>query len=109
MKIPSRFISYPTQPNGSFGVYNKYDPWRRLEKIYFCPCEDGKARTVRIRGEPDTFFSQPASVNVKGKDVSGFITCDENGYRFLAYKYGKNWKMMEQSIKEMRHDTPGIL
>lgn len=47
------------------------------------PCEDGKARTVYIRGEfapfvgwmatPDTYFSCRAYVRHNGKRVSGYV------------------------------------
>lgn len=47
------------------------------------PCEDGTPRTVYVRGEvapfvgwlatPDTYFSCPAFVRVKGRRVRGYI------------------------------------
>lgn len=38
---------------------------------------DGVIRAVTL-GIPDTYFSIPAHGRIKGKYVSGFITCDEN-------------------------------
>lgn len=67
-------------------------------------CEDGKVRKVsRISETADTFFSVPASVRVKGRTVSGyitFLTLNENlsthsdddpmVVKFRAHSYGKN-------------------
>jgi hypothetical protein len=36
-------------------------------------CPDGRRRMVRV-GVPDSFFSAPGRVQVKGKTVSGFVT-----------------------------------
>jgi hypothetical protein len=58
------------------------------------PCEDGTARTVYIRGEiapfvgwmatPDTYFSCPAYVRVKGRRVRGFVgqNSEDSGQTF---------------------------
>lgn len=55
-------------------------------------CEDGKARTVYIRGEfvpfmgwmatPDSYFSCPAYVRIKGKRCVGYVG-HESGFRPL--------------------------
>jgi hypothetical protein len=37
-------------------------------------CPDGVRRTVRVTREPDTFFTHPGRVSVKGKTVTGFVT-----------------------------------
>lgn len=37
-------------------------------------CPDGRVRSVRIAQTADTFFSTPASVRVRGKTVSGYVT-----------------------------------
>ncbi len=81
-------------PNGSESVLSP-GPWAQLTKVLNCPCEDGVKRTVHNIGIPDTFFSAPGRVYAKGKTVAGFITCDEDGYRFVAYKYRKNWKFVQ--------------
>lgn len=51
-------------------------------------CEDGKSRTVYVRGEfapffgwmatPDTIWSCPAYVRIKGKRCAGYV-CSESG------------------------------
>lgn len=53
------------------------------------PCEDGKARTVYVRGEfapfvgwmatPDTMFSCAAFVRAQGRRVLGFVTPADDG------------------------------
>jgi hypothetical protein len=35
-------------------------------------------------------WTAPGRIQVKGKDVTGFIAFDEEGYRFIANKFGKN-------------------
>jgi len=70
-------------------------------------CSDGKVRTLkRIARTADTFFSVPASVTVKGKTVSGYVTVecrsgssvetDEDPaiVRFVAYTYGRNGALL---------------
>lgn len=49
-----------------WGLYGKYG--NRLL------CSDGVIRAARLAPTPDTFFSVPASVRVKGKHVSGYYT-----------------------------------
>jgi hypothetical protein len=43
--------------------------------------EDGQKRLVKC-GIPDTFFSVPASGRRRGKTVPGFVTSNEQGFRF---------------------------
>ena len=76
-------------PNNSESVLSP-GPWAQLVKIRNCPCSDGIVRTAIITGQPDTVWTIPARVSVRGKSVTGFVTCDENGYKFHANLYGKN-------------------
>jgi hypothetical protein len=62
-------------------------------------CTDGKIRKVkRISSTADTFFSVPASVEVrvhrKRHTVAGYVTMDDDGVRFIAYSYGKNGHLL---------------
>jgi hypothetical protein len=70
-------------------------------------CSDGKVRKVcRISSTPDTFFSIPAAVKVKGKTVSGYITTetveglstatdgDPAVVKFRAVEYRKNYNVL---------------
>ena len=72
-------------------------------------CADGIVRALRFgSGIADTFFSIPASVKVKGKTVSGFVSVETlAGYttptaddpavvRFHAYTYGKNASLLKE-------------
>lgn len=78
----------------------------QITKISGILCEDGKRRTAIVRGEPDTWFTQPAYVRVRGRTVSGFITTryDEalGGDRrvFVAYKYGRNGWLLDYSVAD---------
>lgn len=71
-------------------------PWGLFYKATKVLCSDGIRRnTKRIAVTADTFFSIPASMTVKGKTVSGYVTVveDDKGERdlqFRAYTYGKN-------------------
>lgn len=76
-------------PNGSESVIS-LDSWGQLIGVKHCPCEDGIARRVKEIGVPDTAFSAPGRIQVKGKTISGFVTCDDQGYRFISNKHSKN-------------------
>lgn len=69
-------------------------PWKVTKAL----CSDGVRRTAWITGPPDTFFSIPAFVKVKGMSVSGFVTGREKDgkqdYAFNAYEYGKNGRLL---------------
>ena len=71
-----------TCPNGAIPVYSRWMFGPSLALIRNCPCSDGIRRTVYIQGEPDTFFSQPAAVSIRGKRVRGFVTSSEGGMEF---------------------------
>lgn len=64
----------------------------RIVKVVNCLCPDGKRRVATITGQPDTWFSTPARVQVKGLSVSGFITSADHGddIQFIPYQYRKN-------------------
>ena len=40
-------------------------------------CGDGKIRAAELAPHPDTFFSVPAWVRVRGRRISGYVTSDE--------------------------------
>lgn len=80
-------------PNGSESVFSN-GPWAEIIVIKNCPCSDGKSRTVSRLKQPNTAFSIPGVVYVNGKTVTGFVTCNEDGYKFLAYSYRKNGHLL---------------
>jgi len=74
--------------------------WQIPIKCLHALCEDGKQRTARITAQsPDTFFSIPASVQYKGKTVSGFLTWDKDKEvdKFIAYSYRRNGHLLKES------------
>ena len=80
-------------------VYVSYGMWQVPYCVKHALCEDGIRRYARFTTiEPDTYFSHPACVQVRGKTVSGYITSIEtNGqrdYAFRAVKYGKNYNIL---------------
>lgn len=72
-------------------------PWQVPVKVLDCLCSDGVRRVATITGAPDTYFSIPARVTVKGKTVSGFVMTRsgfEDDYEFVAYTYRKNGNLL---------------
>lgn len=61
-------------------------------------CPDGVIRhTHRIAAEPDTFFSIPCAVKVRGKTVTGFLTTNNAGeYTFHPSLYLKNGHVFDK-------------
>ena len=70
-------------------------------------CSDGKVRALsRIALTADTFFSVPAAVKVRGKTVSGYVTCetleglstegpdDPSVVKFVAVQTSKNHALL---------------
>jgi uncharacterized protein (TIGR02996 family) len=53
-----------------------------------------------VTGQPDTFFSQPARTKVKGFTVSGYLTGDEGGYRFVATGKNRQLIISEEYIRQ---------
>jgi len=83
-------------PNGSESILS-HGPFAQLLKVKNAICEDNKPRIATITGQPDTFFSIPASVKAQGKTITGFLSMAPTykpnvleGYIFTANKYGKN-------------------
>ena len=73
-------------------------------------CADGVVRTsTRMSSTPDTFFSIPGAVKVRGKTVSGYFTHgDLDGtttVMFVAYRYGKNADVLPD-IPVSEYPTP---
>lgn len=79
--------------------------WQIPYKAINVLCSDGKRRTAKITSEFDTFYSIPASVQVKGKTVAGFIMSKDDGdIVFAAYQYRKNaYLLPEQGEQVMTH------
>ena len=91
LKYSSRTATefYSSYPNGSRS-YRTADPFASVARVENCPCEDGGRRTAFATAEADTFFSVPACTYVGKKTVGGFLTFDEEGWRFVVTMEGKN-------------------
>jgi hypothetical protein len=77
-------------PNGS-KIFRTPFPFASISKVKNCPIAGTDIRlTVYITGQPDTFFSVPARTQYKKKSVSGFVSCNDEGYYFVPYLYRKN-------------------
>lgn len=82
-------------PNGSV-MYHTPAPWFSISKIKNCPVSGTTLRrTATITGQPDTFFSIPARIKYKEKNISGFVSCDDEGCYFVPYQYGKNYHVLQ--------------
>jgi len=81
-----------------FGEVVFCGPWQVPYQAKRVLCSDGKRRHAFNLRTPDTYFSLPASVKVKGKTVTGYLTTGEtDGNRdvfFRSYTYGKNGGML---------------
>lgn len=55
---------------------------RTLARVKGAICDDGQRRTAYVTGEPDTWFSVPARVNVGKRSVTGWLGCEDGLYRF---------------------------
>jgi len=86
--------------NGSQPILSS-GPFSQLVRVLNCPCSDGKVRSVRVTGQPDTVWTVPASTRVRGKTVTGFLTMAptykevvKEGYVFHSNKFGKNGNLL---------------
>jgi len=82
--------------NGTWCTVNEWGTYKKAKIL----CSDGILRTAFNISEPDTFFSVPCSVKVKGVSVRGFMSFDYiNGYTtllFTSYEYCKNDFMLPE-------------
>lgn len=81
--------------NGSIAFRTPF-PFAQLSKIKNCPVSGTTIRrTASITGQPDTYFSIPARIKYKEKNISGFVSYNEEGYYFVPYQYGKNCHVLQ--------------
>lgn len=86
------------KPEKDIAIAVRRGPWDELVKIRRCLCPDGIRRIATITGQPTTYFSQPAKVQVKGKTVAGYVTDAKdnmNDYEFRPYVDCKNHAVFE--------------
>jgi hypothetical protein len=90
-------------------TYLTYSPFPFAEIIGGAAlCSDGTVRKLKRVSTPDTFFSAPAAVSVKGKTVTGFLILETlEGFstegpddpitvKFVANQYGKNGHLLAE-------------
>ena len=96
------------QPKGSVGARMiHHGMWQIAIRCEGAICSDGIRRNVQITASPDTFYSIPGRVTVKGRTVTGFVTTYEPGeldppiddplptdYKFIANEYGKKGALL---------------
>ena len=65
--------------------------WQIPYKATHVMCADGKERTATLTREPDTSFTIPGNIKVKGKTVTGFVWVNLEGeLEFSADSWRKN-------------------
>jgi len=78
-----------TGPTGNNGTWLESENWcypaGGMTRRAYATCEDGEKRVITC-GIPDTFFSIPGRVKIDGVTVKGFVSSDEDGFKFTAYK-----------------------
>lgn len=86
-------IKGETQSNGAIPFYTNWIGGPTLALIKNCPIRNTvidtgiSPRTVYVKGEPDSWSSQPAACVYKGKTLRGYITTDDNKeLEFRCYK-----------------------
>lgn len=86
-------ISGEQDENGATPWYANWMGGLSLALVRNCPIRNTvidtgvSPRTVYIQGEPDTFFSTPAAIRYKGKNLKGYLTLDDKRcYEFRVYK-----------------------
>lgn len=101
MRLAEKYIRENMEVSRSASISGKtwvehYGPWGLPLKAAVL-CADGVIRvTSGIHHSPSTLWTLPASLQVKGKTVSGEITWpdgDHDEYRFFAH--GKNRDMIK--------------
>jgi hypothetical protein len=74
-----------------YEVENKHGQWLgytrwlggpTLARVRCCQCGDNVRRTAYVTAEPDTFFSQPARINIGKKSLKGFLTVEDDLWTF---------------------------
>lgn len=60
---------------------------RQLTYVGGVICEDGEKANWFATDYADTFFSIPGYIHKKGKKVKGFVTVEDNLYKFIPDKF----------------------
>ena len=90
-----KYINKDKREINEFGQELGYAIWfggPSLTYVKGIVCQDGIRRIYHKTGEPDTWFSMPGYVTVKGNRVKGYLACDDitGEYVFRAYVNEKN-------------------
>lgn len=85
MGIQKRRFDKTGEPdaNGAIPLYSVVLGSESLAGVRNCPCDgDYGARVAYATGEPDTFFSIPAVIGVRGRSITGWIGCENGLWHF---------------------------
>lgn len=79
-----------TQPDGAILHHAQWTFGPSLAAISNCRLanlEGDMRRTVEITGEPDTWFSQPATCRIAGCHIRGYVSGDDGGNLVFHHCY----------------------
>jgi hypothetical protein len=79
-------ITEPADENGVIVLKSNWMGGHPIAGLRNCPCGDHGRRMVYVTGEPDTYFSIPAAIMVKGKRINGWIGCEDGKWEFHPEK-----------------------
>ena len=68
-------------------------------------CSDGKIRAAELSECPDTFFSTPARIRIKGKTVTGYMTIEET-WNDDNNKYDRVYSFRHHDNQGEKHSLP---
>lgn len=70
--------------DGSIPIFTDWAFGPTLAGVRNCDCGPYGRRTVYLRAEPGTYFSQPAAIRVRGKTLRGHAYVSSEGITFQA-------------------------
>lgn len=91
------------------------DEWSQIVQIRAIICSDGVRRVTSWCGTPDTFFTLPCHVKIRGRTVSGFATQfrradDTHDWKFCATRAGRNaFVLPDRGIHAVTRNACGVV
>jgi hypothetical protein len=110
----SEIATKPARLPGASTVLSR-GGWSQIVQIRDIMCADGVRRVTSWCGVPDTYFSLPCHVKIRGRTVSGFATQfrradDSPDWQFCAARSGRNaFVLPDRSIHAVTRDHVGVV
>lgn len=71
--------------NGAIVLHSVWMGGKPIAGVCNCPSGEYGRRMAYVTGEPDTWFSIPAAIQVKGKRINGFLTMENGLIEFIPH------------------------